>query len=80
MDVAAGIFGLGIVATIIVGLISLVAFLFWVWMIIDCAGRTFPGDNEKTIWLLLLILVGLFTAQGWLVALIYYFAVKRKYD
>ena len=53
---------------------------FWIWMILDCAGRTFPNPSDKTTWLLVLVLVGLFTGQGWLAALIYYFMVKRKYD
>jgi len=70
--------GLGIFmfVMIIVGILFLV---FNIWMLIDCAGRKetdFPNNN-KNMWLILLI-VGLIFSFGWIVALIYYFSVKKK--
>lgn len=59
-----------------------IALAFWafnVWMAIDCATRKetdFPSNN-KNMWLILLIL-GLFIGFGWIVALVYYFSVKKK--
>lgn len=51
-------------------LIGVVAFLFVIWMIIDCAGRKFKNSAEKIIWILVMI----FTT--WVGALIYFVAVK----
>lgn len=45
---------------------------FWVWMLIDCVQRRFPGENDKLIWVLLLALT------GWIGALIYYFVGRHK--
>ncbi len=70
--------GLGIFLLVIV-IIGLVLWLFNLWMAIDCAVRKdtdFPGNN-KTLWLVLLF-VGLFVGFGWIVALVYYFSVKKK--
>jgi len=54
-------FGIGILATV-----------FWIFMIIDCAKREFPKSDDKIMWILLIVLVG---AIG---AIIYYFVVKSK--
>jgi prolipoprotein diacylglyceryltransferase len=43
---------------------------FWIWMIVDCAKRTFKNDNDKVIWILVIVLAGIIGA------IIYYFAVK----
>lgn len=45
-------------------------FVFWIRMIIDCAKRNFKGDNEKVLWILVIVLL------GFLGAAVYYFAVK----
>jgi len=57
---------------IVVGLL-----VFWIMMIVDVAKRDetqFPNStgNSKTIWLVVVILL------GWIGGLVYYFAVKRK--
>lgn len=67
-------FGL-ILFWIIFGLVGLGLFIFWILMLIDCIRRDF---DQKTLWLVLLI-VSLFVAGlYWIVALIYYFVVKRR--
>ncbi len=44
-------------------------FVFWVWMVVDCAKRNFP---EKNKWLIILVL-------GYIVsAVFYFFMVKLK--
>jgi len=48
------------------------SFAFWVWMLVDCIQRKFKNDDEKVVWLLVVILV------QFVGALIYYFVVKRK--
>jgi membrane protein insertase Oxa1/YidC/SpoIIIJ len=70
--------GLGIFFLVFM-LIGLVLFIFNIWMIIDCAARQdsdFPNNN-KSMWLILMI-VGIFIGFGWIVALVYYFSIKKK--
>jgi len=50
-------------------LIALLFFVFWVWMLVDCAKRNF---DQKTLWIVLLLVL------GWVGAIAYFFAVKRK--
>jgi len=44
----------------------------WIWMLVDCIKRDFKKEDEKIIWLLVIILVQVIGA------IIYYFVVKRK--
>jgi hypothetical protein len=63
--------------------IILLPFLaFWVWMLIDAAKRNFPAgkENEKAIWLLILLLTSPFNTVVGIGSILYYFLVKRKYD
>lgn len=46
--------------------------IFWVLMIIDIAKRKFKNENDKIVWILIVILL------SWLGAIIYYFVVKRS--
>ena len=46
--------------------VVLLAFAFWVWMLVDCATKESSQGNDKIIWILVII----FT--HWLGALIYY--------
>lgn len=48
--------------------------IFWIFMIIDCVKRDFPGDSDKTLWILILVLA------GYIGAIIYYVVIKRKQD
>lgn len=47
-------------------------FVFWVWMIVDCATNEPSEGNDKLIWILVII----FTS--WIGALIYYFARRPQ--
>jgi hypothetical protein len=51
---------------IIESLIGLVAFIFWIWMLIDCLSSSRP-TGEKVLWFLVIFFLNL------LGALIYYF-------
>jgi len=71
--------GSGIFAVLMIMLLILVLFaamislfVFWIWMIIDCAKRKGLSDSERIAWILVLVFVGFIGAT------IYYFAVKRK--
>lgn len=50
----------------------IVVFLFWLWMLIDCAKRDFPKPNDKVVWILVIIFIQIVGAT------IYYFMIKRK--
>jgi hypothetical protein len=62
----ARVFFTGGVMFIIESLIGLVAFIFWVWMLIDCLSSSRP-TGEKVLWFLVIFFLNL------LGALIYYF-------
>lgn len=58
---------------VIIGIISLI---IWIWAIIDCAKRQFPG-NSKTIWIIVLI-VSLVIGLGLIGAIVYLIAGKKQ--
>ena len=55
----------------IIGLI-IFAFVFWIFMIVDVAKRNFKKENDKIMWVLIIIFTGIIGS------LIYYFLVKKK--
>ena len=57
----------GLFFLLIIGSLAL-----WIWMLVDCIKRKFKKDDEKIIWLLVIILVQVIGA------IIYYFVIKRK--
>jgi hypothetical protein len=46
--------------------------VLWVVALVDVLKREFPGENEKLIWILVVILT------GWIGALIYWFVGRDK--
>jgi prolipoprotein diacylglyceryltransferase len=52
--------------------IAVLALIFWIWMIIDCAKRDFKNETEKIVWILVIVLAGLIGA------IIYYFVIKAS--
>jgi hypothetical protein len=63
--------GLGIGAMVALIALGLAAFVFWLMMLIHAASK--PIEN-KGMWIVLLVLTGIIGA------IIYYFAVKRKFN
>ncbi|MBN1896699.1 MAG: PLDc N-terminal domain-containing protein [Candidatus Aenigmarchaeota archaeon] len=53
-------------------LLSILVFVAWLWMIIDCAKRNRFRSGDRVVWILLLVLVGPIGM------LLYYFMVMRK--
>ena len=51
-------------------LIAILGTIFWLWLLVDCIQRKLKSDNEKIVWVIILILLGL------LGAILYYFVVK----
>ncbi len=45
--------------------------VFWVWMLVDCVQRTFKKDNDRVIWVLIIVFL------QWIGALVYYFQVRK---
>lgn len=66
-----GIFaGLGVFACF--GVASLLFFVFWLWMLIDCLTRQFHEPNDKLVWVLVIIFLPL------LGALLYFFIGRPR--
>lgn len=65
------LFGTAAVAIILLIIAAAIfAFVFWIWMIVDCARRNFKNDTEKIIWIIVIVL-------GQLVgALVYYLVIN----
>jgi len=63
---------LGVIVAFWILLVIILLFVFWIWMIIDCAQRRFKRDTDKIVWILVIILLQIVGA------LIYYFVVKRN--
>ncbi len=56
--------------------IMLVAFggtVFWIWALIDVAKREFKNKDDKTLWILIVVLTGIIGS------IIYYFMIYKKY-
>jgi TctA family transporter len=49
----------------------LLLFILWIFMIIDVAKREFKKENDKIVWILVVVLA------GFIGAIIYYFAIKK---
>lgn len=39
-----------------IGLIALLATVFWIWMIVDCATNESSASNDKLVWILVIVL------------------------
>jgi uncharacterized membrane protein len=62
---------IGVVGVLIAIALSVLIFIFWISMLIDCLQRKFKKDNDKLVWTLVIIFVGVIGAT------IYYFLVKK---
>lgn len=63
--------GLGVFG-IFVGVLWVLAFVFWVWMLVDAIVRRFDDNIEKLIWVVVIVFLNIIGA------LIYYFIIKAK--
>jgi len=54
--------------------LSLAGFVFWIFALVDCVRRDFPGDNDKLMWILIMLFGGLIGA------LIYWVVGRPKGD
>lgn len=49
------------------GLVGVLGFVFWIWMLIDCATNEPNEGNDKVVWIIIIALL------NWLGALLYFF-------
>jgi hypothetical protein len=52
--------------------VGLGLFAFWLWMLIDCLTKEFPGENDKIVWVLVIALL------NWIGALVYLIVGRPK--
>jgi NADH:ubiquinone oxidoreductase subunit 6 (subunit J) len=62
---------IGVVFMLIVFALAVLIFVFWVLMLVNCIKRKFKSENDKLIWALVIIFLGV------LGSVIYYFIVKK---
>lgn len=53
-------------------ILTVILLAFWIWMVVDCAQRNFKENNEKIIWLIVIVL------GGWIGALVYYLVIRMS--
>ena len=72
---AAGIFGAFFLIFILIWIVCFIGgillLIFWIFMIIDVAQRKFKKENDKILWILVVVLA------SWIGAIIYYFMIKK---
>jgi len=51
---------------ILVGLLSLLAFIFWLWILIDCASKEANQGNTKVVWILIILFANIIGAFAYL--------------
>ena len=68
----AGVFIFFFLIWILFAVFGILGLIFWIFMIVDVAKRNFKKENDKILWILVVVLAGLIGA------LIYYFVVKRQ--
>ena len=64
---------------ILVIMVVLAFFAFTIWMFIDCLKRDEKNFKDRTLWTVLFA-VSLFFGYSGIIAIIYYFVVKRELD
>lgn len=47
--------GLGLLLTLLLGGVALVAFVFWIWMLVDAITNKVLSTGEKVVWVLVII-------------------------
>ena len=55
-----------------VGLLGILCFIFWLWMLVDCLKNPRLHGNEKLIWVLVVIIL------PFIGSLLYFFIAKEQ--
>jgi hypothetical protein len=64
--------GLGILFILLIVVVAVALFAFWLWMLIDALRNKALTDNEKLVWVLVIVFL------HFLGALIYFFVARSK--
>jgi hypothetical protein len=72
MHAVAPLFGLFFIFAIPLGILAILAFVFWIWMLVDAIANPRLSGTEKIVWVLVVIFL------HFLGALIYFFAGRRR--
>ena len=67
-----GIFGLFFLIWLGFIVIGILGTIFWIFMIVDAAKRNYKNENDKIMWILIVVLANIVGA------IVYYFVVKKK--
>lgn len=54
------LFAIGFV--VVIGLLVLLGFAFWIWMLVDCAVNESDEGNSKVVWILIIVFLQLLGA------------------
>lgn len=71
-SVDAGATVMGLLFMLVVGLLCLLGFLFWVWMLVHAIQNKGLSDSERIVWVVVIVFVNL------LGAILYFFVGKPK--
>lgn len=74
---ATGFVGIWIFVWIVIVIAALIGLILWIWAIIDVSKRQFANPQDKTTWLIVLI-VGFVVGLSLLAAIIYLIAGRKK--
>ena len=70
--VVAMVLGAGILLFVFLGLLAILASIFWIWMLVDCSMNPGLTDTQKIIWVLIVLFTHLIGA------IIYYFVARPR--
>ena len=56
----------------VIAILGLAAFAFWIWMLVDCLTSKRLDSNDRLLWVLLIVFLGV------LGAILYFFIKKNK--
>jgi TctA family transporter len=74
MEVAGMVIGTFLIMVLFflaIAAIAILALVFWILMLVDSIKRKYKDDNDKIVWVLVIVLLGI------LGAIVYYFVIKR---
>ncbi|MBU2595441.1 PLDc N-terminal domain-containing protein [Patescibacteria group bacterium] len=74
---AAGVVGIWVFLWIVLVIAALLGLILWIWAIIDVSKREFANPQDKTTWLIVLI-VGFVVGLSLIAAIIYLAAGRKK--
>jgi hypothetical protein len=60
------------VFSLLFALVALFGFLFWLWMLIDCATKESDQGNTKIVWIIIIVFTNLVGA------LVYFFVQRSR--